>query len=275
MTSNLDPSFPGIPSETYRTAREAFHSQHIYIRIGDGLAGLYPRFDWKSLDPAQRFDPITLYRLTLASAFQFAERLSDPFVSEASLLRLDWKYALALPLNHPGLAAPTLCIYRQALYSCPSGLNCFAEVLRELGKLGLSEDLKNPAIDAKAVLLANCMNTHLDQLSQAMRNALSALAGSAPDWMRANALPHWYERYQRPNDSAPGAPSSADEQQAAAIALGADIQRLLEALNGRAGERAETRYLASLWKRYYAVNESGIHWRLPECACTYLEAHNA
>jgi transposase len=55
------------------------------------------------------------WRLALVSVMQFAERLSDRKAANAVRGRIDWKYALGLPLDDPGFDASVLCEFRARL----------------------------------------------------------------------------------------------------------------------------------------------------------------
>src|SRR5215211_4211981 len=67
------------------------------------LAHLFP----KRGQPAER-----PWRLALVTIFQFAEDLSDRQAADAVRARIDWKYALALPLNDPGFDHTVLSEFR-------------------------------------------------------------------------------------------------------------------------------------------------------------------
>ncbi len=55
------------------------------------------------------------WRLALVTLFQFAEGLPDRQAAEAVRGRIDWKYALALPLTDPGFDSTVLSEFRSRL----------------------------------------------------------------------------------------------------------------------------------------------------------------
>jgi transposase len=55
---------------------------------------------------------IAPWRLALDSVMQFAENLSDRQEAFAVRARLDWKYALSLPLNESGFHSSVLSEFR-------------------------------------------------------------------------------------------------------------------------------------------------------------------
>jgi len=55
------------------------------------------------------------WRLALVSVMQFAERLSDRRAADTVRARIDWKYALGLPLDDSGFDSTVLCEFRARL----------------------------------------------------------------------------------------------------------------------------------------------------------------
>jgi transposase len=79
------------------------------MRLRDELGPIY-RDDMFAPLFSQRGRPAeTPWRLALVSVMQFAERLSDRRAADAVRARIDWKYALGLPLDDPGFDSTVLC----------------------------------------------------------------------------------------------------------------------------------------------------------------------
>src|SRR2546427_5435447 len=70
------------------------------------FADLYPKDGQPAADPAQ---------LALVTVFQFAEGLTDRQAADAVRGRIDWKYALGLPLEDAGFDASVLSEFRTRL----------------------------------------------------------------------------------------------------------------------------------------------------------------
>jgi hypothetical protein len=253
-------TLPDLPGETRLQARQLYNIQHIYLRIGDQLETLLAPVDAARLSPAGAPGGAAALRLGLATAFQFAELLPDALAAEATLKRMDWKYALRLPVRHPGLSAEALDEFRQALFSFPAGMREFERLLDALAPTGLFPRSQSQALIAVHVLDEVCKITRLHWLNQYMRAGLSAVAAAAPDWMREHAQPHWYQHYRAPAD----APALADAHQEAR-ALGADARCLLSAEIPAAAPIPELADLQKLFNQQFSQDESGFHWRLPGC----------
>ena len=271
---------PDIPTETFVSARKVYNAQHIYLRIGDQLENILVKVDLSLLNPCPDEANDTALRLALITAFQYAELLSDQAASEATLRRMDWKYALYLPLQHPGISTFALCEFRHNLFARPLALREFSRLLAQLGDMGLYTRIEKVSLEPIKTISSICQITRLSRLNQAMKTALSVLVAVDPDWLRANARPHWYERYKTGRLAAPiqsGLPSAVDE----ANQLGVDMYQLLHALQQsnapHLNNLIEIRYLAQLWEEQYQKNGTEITWQLPGCAdctCNHLGEFN-
>jgi hypothetical protein len=261
-------SFPKIPAETFQAVRKVYNIENIYLVIGDHLEEILDGIDFSLLDPSSSLNADTAAKLALVTAFQFAEGLPDPLAAEATQKRMDWKYALHQPLDHPGFSAAALCRFRRNLFSSHKALPEMAQIHQRLGKKGLYPTGCRTEFDAVEAMSMSCKITRYYQLNRSMKAALSLLVTTAPDWLRDNALPHWYERYKTGSLAWPVDRTTLDLD-AEARALGSDVQRLLETLssepNSELSAHAEIRNLAYLWREQYYLDEKAIIWRLPAC----------
>lgn len=187
---------PEIPPETYHAAREVYHLDHVYLLIGDHLDDILVTLTVPVMDPTAGLGGSNTSRLALVTAFQYAERIPDDLAAQATLKRTDWKYALHLPVQHPGYPVHALCHFRQNLFGSGNAMREMKNLLEALGKLGLYGRTATQSLDVREALITICNITRIYQLHEAMKSALSMLVAVDPDWLRSNALPHWYQRYQ-------------------------------------------------------------------------------
>src|ERR687886_2690220 len=114
MSLRADPIGP-VPAETARVARAAFPKGTAYLRLRDELDAIYTNADFAALFPGRGRPAQAPWRLALVTVFQFAEGLTDRQAADAVRGRIDWKYALRLPLDDPGFDASVLCEFRGRL----------------------------------------------------------------------------------------------------------------------------------------------------------------
>jgi hypothetical protein len=243
--------------------------ERVYMQIGDQHEQILALLDLPLLDPSASLDKNMIFRMALVTAFQFAETLPDFMAAQATMARRDWKYALQLPVNHPGISATALCKFRESLYFSATALHEFEELHSYLEKIGLYANVTEPAVGLNEALACVCRISRFYHLNLAMKTALSLLVATHTDWLRANALPHWYNRYrtERLNQVVK---LSEDELQKEAVRIGKDIQHLLTGLNEpsqpQVTRREEIQHLEQLIKSEFTMTGNRLSWRLPNCA---------
>lgn len=267
---NVEPNLIfNIPHETSLAAHQIYYNNHIYLQIGDNLESILNQIDISLLDSSSQMNSEIVFRLALASAFQFAESLPDSSASNATMKRMDWKYALFLPISHPGISSNSLCDFRQRLCSSSSALQEFGNLLENLGDFGLFSPSNSPWFDPKATLSMICQTNRLFSVLEGMKSALGLVVSIAPEWVKGQVAPHWYQRYKT------GPLSSLDLSQKSEIQMyanrvGSDIFALLTALKKTDAPDLETkveiRHLSYLFNDQYFQNGDIIEWRTPGCA---------
>jgi transposase len=230
-----------------------FDRQNLYLAIGDHHESLTGDLDLEALDPFGEKSRGALFILAMVTLFQFAEGLADHQAADAVRTRLDWKYALHLPLDAAGIDHSALCRFRDRLRGDEVGQRVFDRMIDRLAGLGLLAGVHSPRPDAGDVLAAVDELSDLEGLVAAMGLALEAVACRQPDWLRAISLPHWYERYH-PRTSARGLPGSAEDRQARVRAIRADVSHLIESMaQTEASDLAllpEVQALRRMWRQH-------------------------
>ena len=93
---------PPVPEQTARVARAAFPKGNIYLQIRDTLGSIYVDEDFADLFSVKGQPAQSPWRLALICVMQYMENLSDRQAADAVRGRIDWKYALSLPLADSG-----------------------------------------------------------------------------------------------------------------------------------------------------------------------------
>ena len=178
-----------IPVDTYHAARQVYNLKHIYLLIGDQLDDILAKIDLPMLDPRAYQDRATIARLAMVTAFQHAELLPDVVASDATRKRMDWKYALRLPVHHQGVSEAALCAFRQGLYESRMAAQEYECILQQLKQVGLFGVNANMPLNSEEVLLNVCQITRLYRLYTGMKAALGVLVSTAPNWVRTYMPP--------------------------------------------------------------------------------------
>ena len=106
---------PPVPEETARVAHAAFPKGNIYLKIRDSLGSIYIDEDFADLFSVQGQPAQSPWRLALICVMQYMENLSDRQAADAVRGRIDWKYALSLPLADSGFNFSALSDFRKRL----------------------------------------------------------------------------------------------------------------------------------------------------------------
>ncbi len=263
-----------IPAETTRAARAVFHSSNWYMRIGDQLPHVLAGIPVKSLTSNGEVPAEFSALLALITLFQIQEHLTDPQAEDAGRIRIDWKYALHLPMFHPGLQAQMLCDFRLKLYASENNRSYFQQIINNMRKLDLWKN--ETQIYAEQVSKAVCTFNRLESVRDKMAAALEIIALKEPGWLRDSILSHWYSRYTR---TAPQRMGDEGNALSVANAIGKDILYLLTLVNSTGLESLaslrEVEALRRVLHEQYELTSSGtsespeLRWR--ETNCVYFD----
>jgi transposase len=264
MSLRPDPIGP-VPEETARVARAAFPHGTAWTRLRDVLGPIYQDATFSPLFSQRGRPAETPWRLALISVMQFAERLSDRKAADAVRGRIDWKYALGLPLDDPGFDASVLCEFRARLLAGSAEQDLLDTLLTLCRERGWLHARGRQRTDSTHVLAAIRAHNRLETVRETLRHALNVLAELAPEWLLHHAQPEWAERYGRTwNDDR--LPTSQAERDEIVAAVGADGLKLLEAVY-RSDAPRELRAVSAIeilrrvWLQNYVPTEHGVRWR--------------
>ncbi len=260
--------FPRLSKDTIEAAEASFGKRNIYIMIGTAANRLFDGIDLSNLYPQEGVPKEFAYLLSLVTIFQFNEGIADRQAAEATRVRVDWKYALHLPLTHPGLRAWALCDFRQRLRADPGGKHKFQEVLTRLQENCFMPEEPRTGMEAEQVLESVCVHSRLEVIVSTMQMAVQALVTAQPNWLRRIAPPHWYQRYSR-ELSTLRVPDDLAGQVILAESIGEDGLYLLNAVaqthSTNLARVIEIRNLKQVWERQFEPRDEHCMWRLSTC----------
>src|SRR3989440_3744359 len=154
------------------------------MRVRDRLGSLYQDEAFVGLYPATGQPAFAPWRLALIIVFEYLEGLTDRQAAEAVRNRLDWKYALSLPLDDTGFDASVLSEFRQRL----SEHDQAALLLEKLVQTGLQEGWirSNSKVrtDSTHILAKVRRLNQLEVVGETLRAALDALSRADASWVR-------------------------------------------------------------------------------------------
>lgn len=222
---------PTIPTDTYRIATAILPEGNRIMRIRDTLGPLFQSTDFAHLFPALGQPALDPAGLALVTVLQCLEGLSDRHAAENVRRCIDWKYALALPLEDPGFDASVLSEFRTRLIAGHAEHVLFETLLTRLPERGLLTARGRQRTDSTHVLAAIRVLKRLTCVGETLRQALNDVATVAPDWLQRQITPDWFDRYSHRREDY-RLPSTTEDRHQLAAPIGRDGFQLLTAVQG-------------------------------------------
>jgi len=254
-----------VPQETAKVARKSFPKGNVYMTIRDKLGVMYADTEFASLFSHRGQRGISPGDLAFILVIQFAEGLSDRQVAEAVRSRIDLKYALGKELTYAGFDPSVLSEFRQRILTGGSEEKLLNDMLARFQEQGWIKPGGVQRTDSTKVLAAVREINRLELVGETMRHALEALAIVAPDWLRTQVTPDWFDRYGSRFEQY-RLPDTKKEQAELANTIGADGYHLIAAIYAPQApdwlrKIQPVQILRQVWIQQYYVDQGTVKWR--------------
>jgi transposase len=245
-----------IPDDTLAVGRALLAEDDLYRRIGEQYATLLRDEEFADLYSSVGKPAISPALLALVLVLQATEFISDRVALHMLRTRIDWKYALHLPLNDQGFDASVLSEFRARLARSHAHRRVFDAFLRRFREMGLLKGRSTQRTDATMILAAVRDLTRTELIFETVRKALEEAARRAPEWTRANVDPEWIIRYGEMQSGErvirSWGPRAKGELEAALRRAGAEAKTLLTLMTGPGASAGlansdEVKLLARVW----------------------------
>lgn len=239
-----------------------------YRYVGDTLYSQWQEADFADLYHPEGKPALSPVLLALVTIFQRYEHLGDRAAVHAVRTRLDWKYALHLPLDDDGFDASVLCEFRQRLLDHNAEARLFDTVLTQLKTEGYFRQRGTQRTDSTHVLAMVRALNRIETVGETMRATLNAIAQAAPAWLVAHADAAWVDRYAARFDEG-RLPETDAKRQALALQIGNDGYRLLAAIDAVDAPLAlrdlpMVHILRQVWIQQFYQDAEQQRWRTPD-----------
>ncbi|MHB1414495.1 MAG: IS1182 family transposase [Chloroflexota bacterium] len=186
-----------VPDDTGHVGRAILPPQDIYRQIGDRFDRLFPYEDcFAPLYEHTGRGAISPLLLALVTVFQMLEKVPDREAATWVVSRIDWKYALHLPLAYTGFHFCDLSAFRQRLLEHRQERLVFDALLERLKELGLLKRRGKARTDSTHILAVVERLTQLELVGESIRVALRAVTGAAEAWAGEHLPATFREAYQ-------------------------------------------------------------------------------
>ncbi|WP_234426165.1 IS1182 family transposase [Streptomyces kebangsaanensis] len=201
--------------------------------VRDRLDGLWRDEDFADWYPCDGRPGLSPAQLATVCVLQFVLGLSDRQAAEAVRCRIDFKYAMAMELDDPGLHHSVLADFRERLTEGDRADRLLDLAPARLKEAGLVRERTTQRTDSTHVLAAVRDLTRLEMVTEAVRAALEEVAGTAPRLLDELVDEEWGSRYGRPVRLG----KNPTKPKTRILAAGNDAVRLLEHLCRHGADR--------------------------------------
>ena len=225
-----------IPEETRRLVQRLCPKGTLVTQLRDALGPIYSDESFAQLYATGGRPAVAPWRLALVTVLQALEGLTDRQAAEAVRTRIDWLYALALPLDDPGFDYSILSDFRQRVLAGQAPDLILEPILQLCRTRGWLKAHGKQRTDATAVLARVRALSSLESVGESMRAALNALAEQDPAWVQAHLNPAWFERYVHRFELA-RFPKAETQRQLLREQVGTDVGQLLACIEAETTPR--------------------------------------
>jgi transposase len=258
-----------IPAETVRVVRAACPKGTRATDLRDAVGPVFDDVQFVGWFAAEGQAGIAPGMLALVCVLQAMQDMSDREAVEAVRTRVDWKYALSLPIDHGGFAHSVLVEFRDRLEADDRATGLLEAMLVAAERAGLLRRGGQMRTDATHVMARIRQLCRWELIGETVRAALEEIAGMAPGWLGPRIRPEWAQRYGR-RIEASRLPQAETARQAWADTVAADGAALLADVAGDPdgvwlGNLPQVKALAVIWAQQCVPDGDGV-WRLrKEC----------
>lgn len=258
-----------IPAETVRVVRAACPKGTRATHLRDALGPVFDDaqfVDWFATEGQAGIAP---GMLALVCVLQAMEDMSDRQAVDAVRARMDWKYALSLPIDHAGFAHSVLVEFRDRLEVDDRAMALLEAMLAAAEVAGLLRRGGQMRTDATHVVARVRQLCRWELVGETVRAALEEIAGMAPGWLGPRIRPGWAQRYGR-RVEASRLPVGEAARWEWADTVAADGATLLADIAGDPdgawlANLPQVKALAAIWEQQCVPDAEGV-WRLrKEC----------
>jgi len=258
-------SFPPIPEETARVARQLYQKTNRYRLLRDKLGTVYTDEQFAALYASEGQSAASPWRLALVLVMQFMENYTDRQAAEAVRNRIDWKYVLSLELTDVGFDSSVLSEFRDRLLAGGVEEHLLRTLLEQCQERDLLKARGKQRTDSTHVLAAIRTINRLECVGETLRAALNSLATVVPAWLKARAPVEWYDRYASRMENF-RFPKEKSKQEELAAQIGQDGWFLLQWVSEEKAmswvrEIPAVEILRRVWLQQFGVQDEQLHWR--------------
>jgi IS5 family transposase len=245
-----------IPEEVAQVGRELLEKTNPYRLVGDHVNDFLHLRDFIDFYSELGRGAICPIILSLITVFQYLENIPDRTAAQWAVVRIDWKYALHLPLRWSGFDFSNLSNFRKRLREHKAERMIFEKVLDWIRSQGVIKKHGRQRTDSSKIIGDVERLSRLELAWETMRLALRAIKAIVPGWYEEVIPDAFHEAYaERQSDWRMSEAEVASKMEEA----GRDGFWLLDHLEESAPEEAlalsEVEKLRTVWEQQFERQE--------------------
>lgn len=187
-----------IPQDTDQIGRILFKPDNLYRQIGERFDEIFPdEAVFSSMYARGGRGALPPLLMSLVTVFQVMEKVPDRMAAELVVSRIDWKYALHLPLNYTGFHFTDLLAFRNRLLRHKEERLVFDQLLERLKALGLIRSGGKVRTDSTHILALMEHLSRMELVTESLRVAVLAIQDRAPQWAAIRLPTSFVEIYSK------------------------------------------------------------------------------
>jgi transposase len=194
MSLKIQAPWP-MPGETGRIGKTLLEEKNTYRLIGDELFEKLDERDFADLYSPEGKPGISPVILAFVTVFQFMEKLPDRQAAESLRMRMDWKYALHLPLEYGGFDFSVLSEFRDRLIAGQAEGRVFETLVEQIRGMGLIQERGKQRTDSIAMLTKVRRLSRLELVVETLRLAVGGVVKAEREWSEKILPPSWEDKY--------------------------------------------------------------------------------
>jgi hypothetical protein len=257
-----------LPSDTEQIARMVFNRGDPYLALGDRINSIIGDLPIKNIEinPEEKNRPMLL--LAVITSMQYREGFNDLQTAEAVSLRVDWKYALHLPIHYRYISPESFCEFRAHIRHNPTAKEVFQQLLNRLHEENFLIVKGRSIENVNQLIYDLCDLNRLMLIQNTFISLLESVSASCPDWLRSIALPHWYEKYFRNSEKFKQG-LKIDDLKNRASSIGKDclyfFQSIEKSHQNCQSCLSESHDLWKNWRNQFELRNDEVHWMPGVC----------
>jgi transposase len=185
-----------VPVDTAALGQRLLPEGNLYRQIGDRFNELFPDESvFEAFHDVTGRGVIPRLLVALVTVLQMMEKVPDRVAAEWVVSRVDWKYALHLPLGFAGFHFTNLNHWRGLLAKNQDERLFFDELVNKLQAGGLIKNRGKMRTDSTHILAVVQRLGQMELVTESVRVALAATTEVASDWVEQTVPRGFQETY--------------------------------------------------------------------------------